>query len=197
MKKLLAMATLIAAPALAQAQEVHLYGGYNASSVSKSGQEHWQGKAGYQFGADLMIGNRWFLKPGVEFLVRNLHYTYLTGPEASAQFQYTNHSLRVPIMLGVQLLDPSEEPAVNGYLMAGPSAIMKLNADLNNNALDVETTGTQWQLGVGAGLEVSFLFVEAGYDIGMSNVFSGDDFETNPKMNFLHVNAGLRLRLAH
>jgi hypothetical protein len=74
--------------------------------------------------------------------------------------------------------------------------MMNLNADLNNNNLSVETNNTQWYLGFGGGLEVSFLFFEVGYDVGMSNVFKGDAFETNPKVNFLHINAGLRLRLA-
>lgn len=202
MKNIIAVAALLTIPALASAQEVHLYGGYNASKVSKAGEEGWIGKAGYQFGADLMIGDRWFVKPGVEFLVRNLNYTYAgTLPDGTVvgtdqEFQYTSRSLRVPVMLGIHLMDPSDEPAVNAYLMAGPSALMSLSADLHNNALDVETTGTQWQIGFGAGVEFGFLFLEGGYDIGMSNVFKGDTFRTNPKANFLHLNAGLRLRLA-
>lgn len=202
MKNLLALASLLVIPALTSAQEVHLYGGYNGSNVSKAGDEGWVGKAGYQFGADLMLGNRVFVKPGVEFLVRNLNYTYAgTAPDGTVvgtdqEFEYTSRALRVPIMLGIHLIDPADDPAANVYVMAGPSALMNLNADLHNNALNVETTGTQWQIGFGAGVELGFLFVEGGYDVAMSNVFKGNDFQTNPKVNFLHINAGLRLRLA-
>jgi len=188
-------------PTLSSAQELRLYGGYNGTNVKEAGDEQWTGRSGYQFGADLLIGDRWFLMPGVEFIVQNLNYTYAgTSPDGSInypseEFKYTSNSLRIPLMLGVNLFDPATDPVLNVYLLGGPSAMMNLNADLNNNALHVETNNTQWYLGFGGGLELGFLFVEAGYDVGMSNVFKGDDFHTNPEVNFLHVNAGLRLRL--
>lgn len=31
----------------------------------------------------------------------------------------------------------------------------------------------------------------------MSNVFKGDDFDTNPKVNYVYALAGLRLKLAN
>jgi hypothetical protein len=189
-------------PSISSAQEIRLYGGYNGSNVVKAGEEGWGGQAGYQFGADVLIGNRWFLKPGLEFMVRNLNYSMTgTAPDGTTtlpeqEFKYTSRSLRVPVMLGLHLADPANDPAVNLYLMGGPSALMNLNADLDNNALTVETNSTQWYIGFGGGLELSFLFVELGYDVAMSNVFKGDDFQTNPKVNFLHANAGIRLKLA-
>ena len=201
-KTLLALSGLILLPLISSAQEIRLYGGYNGSNVAKAGTENWRGRSGYQFGADVMLGSRFFVKPGIEFLVRNLHYTYAgAGPDGSTilpdqEFEYTSRSLRIPVMVGFKLIDPENEPAVNIYVMGGPSAMMKLNADLNNDALKVETNSTQWYLGFGGGLEVSFLFAEVGYDVAMTNVFKGSDFNTNPKVNFLHINAGVRLRLA-
>lgn len=199
---LLTVIGLALAPTICTAQEVRLYGGYNGSNVAKSGAEDWRGQAGYQFGADVLIGNRWFLMPGIEFLVRNLNYSFTqTSPDGTTtipdqEFKYTSRSLRVPVMLGLHLIDPESDPAVNIYLMGGPSAMMNLNADLGNDALDVETNNTQWYVGFGGGVELGFLFAEAGYDVAMSNVFKGSTFETNPKVNFLHINAGVRLRLA-
>jgi hypothetical protein len=189
-------------PLLSSAQELRLYGGYNGSNVNKAGTEHWTCRSGYQFGADLLLGHQWFLMPGIEFLTRDLDYTYAgTSPDGSVtypsqQFTYTSNALRVPVMLGIHLLDPSTDPVINIYVMGGPSAMMNLNADLNNDQLNVKTNNTQWYIGFGGGLELGFLFLEAGYDVGMSNIFKGDDFHTNPKVNFLHINAGLRLRLA-
>ncbi len=202
LKSLLAVCGIALIPALSSAQEVRLYGGYNGSNVSKAGIEKWTGRAGYQFGADLTIGSRWFLKPGIEFMVRNLNYSLAgTGPDGSTiapdtEFDYTSRSLRIPVMVGLHLIDPENDPAVNLYIMGGPSALMNLNADLNNNALNVETNSNQWYIGFGGGLEISFLFAEVGYDVAMSNVFRGDGFSTNPKVNFLHANAGIRLKLA-
>jgi hypothetical protein len=183
------------------AQEIRLYGGYNGSNVRESGDERWVGRAGYQFGADVLIGHQWFLKPGVQFLVRNIDYSFAgsmpDGVVTPAQdFTYTSRSLRVPVMLGFRLMDPDNDPALNIYAMGGPSALMNLKADLDNDALTAETNNTQWYIGFGAGLELGFLFEEGGYDIAMSNVFKGSDFRTNPKVNFVYANAGVRLRLA-
>ena len=199
---LLAICGLLLFPLASAAQEFHFYGGYNGSNVAKAGEENWTGRSGYQFGADVVIGNRWFLKPGIAVLVRNLDYTYAgTAPDGSMvypddNFDYTSRSLLIPVMLGLNLFDPASDPALNVYIMGGPSAMMNLNADLNNDALHVETNSTQWYLGFGGGLEFSFLFLEAGYDVAMSNVFEGSGFDTNPKVNFLHLNAGVRLKLA-
>ena len=40
------------------------------------------------------------------------------------------------------------------------------------------------------------MFVEAGYHLAMSNVFKGDEFSTNPKVNYAYIIAGVRLRFA-
>lgn len=199
---ILVLSTLALLSTASNAQEVRLSGGYNGSSVSEAGAEAWTGRAGYQFGADVLLGNRWFLKPGIHFLVRNLDYSYITtdangAPISTAQeFRYTGRALRIPVLVGVHLFDPQEEPAVNIYALGGPTALMNLSADLDNDQLTVKTNDTQWYVGFGAGLELGFLFIEGGYDVAMSNVFKGDDFDTNPKVNFVYANAGLRLRLA-
>lgn len=191
------------APVLSiQAQELRLSGGYNGSNVSEAGPELWVGRAGYQFGADVQLGQRWFLQPGVHLQVRNLNYT-LAGTDANGnptgtnnEFKYTDRSLRVPIMAGLNLMDPANDPAFNVYLLGGPTALFLLKADLNNDALDIQTSKSQWYLGFGGGASFSFLFVEAGYDVAMSDVLSGSGFQTDPKVNQFRVLAGLRFRLA-
>lgn len=189
---------VLAAVALpASAQEFRLSGGYNGTNVQEAGNEKWTGKAGYQFGADLQLGTRWFLRPGVHFMVRNLNYTYAAAPDLPAQdFTYTSRSLLVPLMLGFNLMDAAEDPAFNISLFGGPSALMNLSADLDNDELTAETSPAQWYLGFGGGLSFGFLFADVGYDVAMSNVFKGDTFDTDPKANFVYAKAGVRLTLA-
>ena len=192
----LLLACSVLCVAAASAQEFRLSGGYNGSNVVKAGEEQWTGRAGYQFGADVVLGGKWFLKPGVHLLVRNMNYTLSTGPDIpEEEFQYTSRSLAIPMMLGLHLMDPVGDPPLNIYLLGGPTALMNLNADLDNDELDVETNNTQWYLGFGGGLTFSFLFAEAGYNVAMTNVFDGDAFETNPKVNQVYAIAGVRLRL--
>lgn len=184
--------------ATSNAQEIHLSAGYNGSNVQKAGDEAWTGRGGYQFGADLKFGQHWFVEPGVHFLVRNLNYTYVAAPDIPAQeFRYTAQSLRVPLMLGLNLMDPAEDPAVNVSIMGGPSALIGLESELDQDELIVETRGTQWYLGFAGELQLGFLFVNGGYDVAMSNVFEGESFSTNPKVNFYHLSAGIRLKLAN
>ncbi len=195
MRKLLPLSLLLVALPCT-AQEFRLSGGYNGSNVAEAGRERWSGRAGYQFGADLVLGRQWFLKPGVHLLVRNLNYTYSGLADVPAQeYRYTSRSLSVPLMLGVHLMDPADDPAVNIYALGGPTALFNLDADLDNDALNVETSAAQWYLGFGAGLSLGFLFVEGGYNVAMSNVFEGATFDTNPRVNNAYAIAGLRLRL--
>ena len=202
-KTLFLLATLLVfGTTVAPAQEIRLGGGYTGSNVREAGQERWAGQAGYLLGADLLLGNTVFLRSGAHLHVRNLNYT-LAGTDAEGnlmgtdtEFRYTSRALRVPVHVGLRLVDPLTDPAVNLYVFGGPTALMALSADLRNDALDVETRPAQWQLGFGGGLELGFLFVEAGYDVAMSNVFRGEAFGTNPRVNTVHATAGVRLRLA-
>ena len=76
--------------------------------------------------------------------MRNLNYA-VAGTDADGnvigtdtEFRYTGRSLRVPIHLGVRLMDPLTDPALNIYLFGGPTALMAMDANLRNDALDVE-----------------------------------------------------------
>lgn len=185
-----------------QAQEVRLGGGYSGSNVREAGLESWSGRAGYLLGADVILGNIWFVRSGAHLHVRNLNYS-IVGTDGNGnlfgtdqEFRYTARSLRVPIHAGFRLIDPITEPAFNLYFFGGPTAMMTLSTNLRNDALNVETRPAQWQVGFGGGVELGPLFVEAGYDTAMSNVFKGQAFTTNPHVNTIYGTAGLRLRLA-
>ena len=201
-KRSILSATILCSASLLSAQEIRFGGGYNGSNVSRSGEEQWAGRAGYQFGAEVVLGERWFVKSGVHLFVRNLDYTIATedapgnNPADGTEFRYTERSLKVPVHVGRRLLDPENDPSLNIYVFGGPSAVLNLNADLNNDALEVRAHDAQWYAGFGGGLELSFLFAEVGYDIAMSNVFKGQGFRTNPRINNVFASIGVRLRLA-
>ncbi|MGV3638447.1 MAG: porin family protein [Flavobacteriales bacterium] len=186
-----------------QAQEFRFGAGYNGSNVRDAGDERWVGRAGYHAGVDLVLGRLWFLRPGAHFQVRNLNYT-LAGVDqngdpfgSDVEFRYTDRSLRVPLLVGRRLIDPDDDPGLNVYVVGGPTALFNLSADLDNDQLEVRTTGTQWFIGAGAGLEIGFLFLEGGYNVAMSDIFDGEAFSTDPRVNQVLLSAGVRLRLAN
>ncbi|MFZ1686478.1 MAG: outer membrane beta-barrel protein [Flavobacteriales bacterium] len=193
---------LLAVGVSASAQELRLSGGYNGSNINEVGDEKWVGRAGYQFGADLLLGKRWIVKGGAHFMVRNINYSVATiddqgnPTENVTEFRYTSQFLKVPIHAGFRFIDPEDEPVVNAYIIGGPTALFKLKADLDNDAIDVNTAPVHWYLGAGAGIQFGPVFVEGGYDVAMNNVFEGDNFNTNPKVNQVYALVGVRLKLA-
>ena len=176
-------------------------GGYSGSIVDKAGTDNWKGRAGYQYGVDVLLGNRFFLKPGIYMQVRNLDYTTEgVGDDGnpngvSTENRYTSKALRIPLMGGIRMIDPTEDTDFNLYLLGGPTALIGLSTNQDDNTLSVTTRSTQWYLGFGVGMEYKFLFLDAGYDVGMSNVFKGDGINTNPKVNNAYAQAGLRFLL--
>lgn len=201
--KFLFIAALAFTSSSASAQELLLGGGYNSSNIIKQGEEQWRGRSGYQLGADIRLGDVWFVQFGAHLLVRNLNYSLTVLDSAglvaasNTEFRYTDRSLRVPLMVGRYVVDPEDDSPFNAYVMAGPTGVFPLSTELNNDALTVTTQGSQWYLGATAGVTLSFIFLETGYSFAMTDVFKGDAFQTNPRVNLFHIAGGVRLRLAH
>lgn len=184
------------------AQEIRLGGGYSGSKVDADGSENWKGRAGYQYGLEVLLGNRFFLKPGLYMQVRNLDYTTVgVGQDGvsngiTTETRYTSKALRIPLMGGIRLLDPTvDAKGFNLYVTGGPTALIGLSTNTGENSLSFTTRSTQWYLGFGAGAEYRFLFLDAGYDVGMTNMFNGDGINTNPRINNSYITAGLRFIL--
>ena len=104
-------------------------------------------------------------------------------------------ALRIPLMGGIRLIDPVDGKDFNLYVTGGPTALIGLRTESDNNSLSFTTRSTQWYLGFGAGAEYRFLFIDAGYDVGMTNMFNGDGINTNPRINNSYITAGLRFVL--
>lgn len=184
------------------AQELRLSGGYNGSNVRDAGEHRWVGRAGYQFGADILLGNTWFARAGAHLMVRNLNYALLStdtngvSVQGNTEFRYTSRSLRVPLHVGRLLLDKRDDPAFNAYAFAGPTALFNISAELEQDEFEVGTAPVQWSIGFGGGAQYRFLFIEAGYDIAMSNIFEGEAPNTDPRVNQVYAVAGVRLEMA-
>ncbi len=202
LRKLLVLVLLLITPCISlRAQEIRLGGGYSGSKVDTDGSDNWKGRAGYQYGIDLLLGNRFFVKPGIYMQVRNLDYTTVgVGQDGvpngvNTESRYTSKALRIPLLGGIRLINPEGDPDFNLYATAGPTALIGLNTTLDDNSLSFTTRSTQWYLGFGAGVEYRFVFLDAGYDVGMTNMFKGDGINTNPRINNSYITAGLRFVL--
>jgi Outer membrane protein beta-barrel domain len=187
-------------PSLLLAQfELRPHAGLNVQNLNKAPETmEWTGLSGFQFGAHAVIGNSFYVQPGVQFAVTRTELSNVGITLPDFAYELTSRSLRIPLLLGFRLADPENDPFLNLRIFLGPTAVMDLKTDWNEqNAPDFQLNDTQWKLGGGVGLDVWNFFFDASYDVGMNGMFREGFLDAKPKADMLSVNAGLRLRLAH
>ena len=133
---------------------------------------------------------------GVQYVHSNtILSTTVLGEEMEVTF--TTGSLRAPVRFGYRFVEPSESPVFNPRIFGGVAPSLPLSWSFDEEGYtDVEVGSAQIALTFGAGLDIKFFFIEAGYDVGLVPMFDDDSITTDPKANMLQVNAGFRLKLA-
>ncbi len=141
---------------------------------------------GYSFGADLQIGNKLYIQPGFF-----LDFRKNEGEDDSDVFDLNRTNLRIPLYIGYNF--GYELDGDFGFrIFAGPNFLFNIDDTADNIDSDLEINDTLWAATGGVGLDISIFFVDAGYELGLSEVFK--DIEDSPKANLFFVNAGLRTR---
>lgn len=202
MKKLLTatlVALLIGFTAKAQL-EIKPTAGINLSNVSTapSGTKT-SAKIGYQFGGSLMFGNRIYLSPGIYYFQQVTQYV-IDNPDGSTTAITSNEKIagvKIPVLLGYKFIDPSTDPLINFRVFAGPSINFNTTNKFSKGfgSDPIKWKKNTWGAQIGAGIDVSFLFIEAGYEFGLSSNYEGDAASQNfkdTKHNTFVVNVGAR-----
>lgn len=177
------------------------YGGINASQLSGDLFEGSTSKSGmgYQIGADLEIGNKLYFQPGIQ--LEGLTNTKSFDDVSIEDIKITRTYMRIPVMVGYRLLGDSESD-FNLRLFTGPNAAFRINSKAKGALQDVEDDITEslksaifgWNLGFGVDL-ISIIFVDMGYQIGLSEVFDESErISSGIRNNLFYANAGIRIR---
>lgn len=205
MKKFLSV-TLIAMliGVAAQAQlEIKPTVGINLSNVSSSPNGvKTSAKTGYQFGGSMMFGNRLYLSPGIYYYQQVTEFV-IDNPDGSTTAIVSDEKIagvKIPVLLGLRLIDPSSDPLLNVRVFAGPSVLFntknKFSKGFGND--EIRWKKNSWGGQVGAGVDLAFLFAEVGYEFGLSSTYEGDAASENfkdVKHNTFVFNVGLRFPL--
>jgi hypothetical protein len=198
MKNLILFSLFVFSSCYASAQfEIRPYIGANFSDVTKvpSGTKT-QAKLGGQFGANVVIGNKLHLMPGIAYFTRSTEYSTADN----TKFDQSISGVIIPILVGYRFVDASTEPLLNVRVFAGPSLMFLTQTEFSNNEVNevVDWKESQWGAQLGLGLDISVFFVDFGYEFGLSNTAEGnlDDGFTDVKNNTFYVNAGVRLSLS-
>jgi len=173
--------------------EVKGFLGMNFSSLTDVGEGFTQSpEIGYQLGASVLIGTTWFLEPGV---------TYSVSSQAIEESSITNSDpfsnkitgVKVPLNFGYRFFGGTQN-LLNLRLFAGASANFVTGINIEDISIDKEFYNSiLWNANVGAGLDVWFLFLDLGYEIGLSDTFKGEDV-LSTKMNTFYINVGGRIK---
>jgi hypothetical protein len=180
------------------------YGGMNISSINKSllDDSKFKSNIGYQIGADLQIGNKFYVQPGVQFeMIRNIKEVN-ANDTVNSNFELQRSYLRIPLMIGYNFA--GVESKYSFRIFTGPNAALKLSSkckdgdgivegnDVNDN---LKSLIIGWNAGIGADL-FNAVFIDAGYMFGLSKIFKKmDGLNTGARNDLFYVNIGVRLRL--
>jgi len=168
--------------------------GFNFSSITDDlPQETLNGNSGYQFGVDVKFGDRLYFQPGLFYESRK--GDVIPDDEAIGDIDMKVDRIRIPVIAGYNLLRERDQ-FFNLRLFTGPSLSFAVSKDLDDQGVlsveedDLQTFALGW--GVGAGVDIAFLFVDLGYEFGLLKLLNHPD--AKPRNNLFYLNGGINLK---
>lgn len=148
-------------------------------------------KFGYQFGASLAIGRKLYVEPGI-FYTR-LNQRMDPAYTDSADFTYSAGFVRIPVNFGFQFIG-SNTSFAGLRIFIGPSLLIPTGIMENDYPIVKEDVSSpQFDISVGAGLNIWFIFLDVSYGWGLTPQYVDDPIEA--KMQSFYANLGFRFKL--
>ena len=163
--------------------------GTNFSSLTNPPEGYSFGaKAGYQFGAGVLIGDKFYVEPGVQFVRRTKTITSDTD-----QFDFGQNSVKIPVYAGYHILGHEKGPVAlrlfAGPVVSIPGKITKGEDQIGKDDIN----NSVWMVDAGIGLDILFLFVELNYEHSFTKFFEYESFDSG--QNGFLINAGIHIDL--
>ncbi len=190
-------------------KDIRLFGGVNLSSLSTDGTEitlvdsiiHKKGfeaEVGYQGGLSFTYGNHFYISPGIwytKFTVNS--YLFKEGNDNKDKPDFENESsismLSIPVRVGFRFINPEAEKIFNMRIFGGITGQHILSVNSSGDAESELTKDDYENLMVsataGLGVDILFLYMDLGYDLGLSNFQKAN---TNSRHNSMFVNVGVK-----
>ena len=190
----------------AQSFDIRAYAGMNILQLSTDNeksmingiahQRNVSGRPGYQFGAAVTFGERFYVQPGIEFATLStkiVNKENTTGKELIDET--TLNVFSVPLKFGFRLIDPEKENIFNVRIFGGfaghhvTSVNHKTKSGAYDNISKDNYTNLIMNADFGLGVDVFIFYFDAGYQMGLSPVHTNGD---SAKGNSFYTNLGLR-----
>lgn len=150
-----------------------------------------EGKIGYQFGASVLIGDKFYLEPGLYY--STVYSEILVGEIGEVNIDNKLSSLRLPVHVGYHIFGNSSETLANLRVFAGPSMAIITTIDESSGLSKKDFNSVLWGLDAGIGFNVGWLFMDFGYEWGLNDAYKNEDI-SDIKFNSLWANIGFRIR---
>jgi len=191
MKKLflLSVAAFIAVTSYAQV-ELKPAIGLTITDVSKdpsSGKA--KGQAGFQFGASVLIGDKFYVDPGVFWVKKSTKF--VEEGTTVDELKLDMSGIRIPVTVGYHLLGDEESVAAL-RILGGGSAFFVTSVDAEG-ADKSDFSSPTWGVFAGAGLDIWILFLDVQYEWSLTDVSSVTNFDIGKHKGF-YTNLGVRIK---
>ena len=189
MKKLTILAALVFTLITATNAQVEIKAliGTNVSGMPGHGFHDLKGSAGYQFGGGVLIGEKFYVEPGIQFGKMTSTITETSGAE---DFDLKQNFVRIPVYVGYHILGAEDQP-IALRLFGGPAVTLAGKLDKELSVFDKDNMNNAlWGIDGGVGLDIFFLFLELNYEHSFTDRFIDG---TEGKHNSVYVNAGVHI----
>ncbi len=166
-----------------------LYGGITGSTIAfKESRFESALAAGYDLGVSYRKGRFTSWEVGLRYMGSAAVLEEPDNPNPITDKTFGIHQLELPIAVGINLLAPVQRIiGIRAFGGISPGVIV----NVADNPLDIsEDDVNTFQLGgnIGVGVDVLFLFLEAGYNRGFTDIFK----EGKSKLSQVYLNLGVR-----
>ena len=179
---------LLAAFTLNAQVEIKGLVGLNFASLSKppSGLD-FKARAGYQFGAGVLIGDKFYVEPGIQF-VRN---SRTITADNTDDIEFDQNFVKIPVYAGYHLLGHESGPLAL-RIFAGPAVSIAGKVKKGEEQISKdEIKSAHWLLDAGVGVDIFFLFVEFNYEYALTDYFVDEAHSSNH--SGFAINAGIHI----
>lgn len=156
-----------------------------------------RGRPGVQAGISLSVGNQFYVEPGLQYSSLSVSVTNInTTSGLELLDKSTLHVVSVPLKAGVKVINPDVEDIVNVRLFGGLDGhhVLSVNHREKSGSIDdIEVEDFHnliMNADIGIGLDVAIISLEAGYQLGITPVYTNGD---TGKANMFYANIGIRI----
>ena len=202
MKKFILTFLIVSAYSLLSIAQITIKpgGGFNYLKLTQApGNWDRYGGIGYQAGSTVLIGGRFYFESGVFWMTNFSELSQIDYNELGpVRLDHKLSMLRIPVLGGYTIID-GKGSFVDFRVFLGP--VFYVPTQVNNSSYYVDAPTKEdysnlfWDGSFGLSVAYWWLFADAAYEFGFSEVYKDTGKFNSGKANNFIVNIGVRIRL--